>query len=321
MLRSKFSLSISAALLLGAVSITGCGTNNTASDNNVQTKNVRGTDGRIQVNSVQNGMRADDFGSMEVSRKLADRVAAMAEVRSANVIQVGRNAYVAVMLEDASGGLNTQNTRGIRSYSYSGTDANGISGMLDGSGTAPGGLTTGMGAGMGTGADQGLGTGRGTVNGVPGMTGTGGSIAGIPGSMTGTGTVGGTGYTNPSDYPGNGNNGIRSGSNMVDGRQMKRDIDESMGRNTIGIRSVTPGVGTGTMTDNDTLTREMKDKIAAEVKKAEPGLRNIYVSANPDFVERADFYAREFRAGHPLKGFANEFRTMVERMFPTRSGY
>jgi YhcN/YlaJ family sporulation lipoprotein len=65
----------------------------------------------------------------------------------------------------------------------------------------------------------------------------------------------------------------------------------------------------------------MKDKIAAVVKKADPSIDNVYVSTNPDFVERADYYAEEFRAGHPLKGFANEFRTMVERIFPARSGY
>lgn len=41
MMRSKISMSVSAALLLGLVSITGCGTN-TAEKTNVQTKNVRG---------------------------------------------------------------------------------------------------------------------------------------------------------------------------------------------------------------------------------------------------------------------------------------
>lgn len=39
-------------------------------------------------------------------------------------------------------------------------------------------------------------------------------MAGIPGSLTGTGTVGGTGMAAPDDYPGNGNNGIMSRSNM-----------------------------------------------------------------------------------------------------------
>ncbi|MFD1904388.1 YhcN/YlaJ family sporulation lipoprotein [Paenibacillus rhizoplanae] len=117
-------------------------------------------------------MRDDDFGSMEVSKELADRVAAMPEVRSANVIMVGRSAYVAVMLENTSGGVHTRNITGREA------------------------------------------TGRGTAAGVPGMTGTGGSMAGIPGSMTGTGTVGGTGMAAPEDYPGNGNNGIMSRSSM-----------------------------------------------------------------------------------------------------------
>lgn len=54
--------------------------------------------------------RDDDFGSMEMSKELADRVAAMPEVRSANVIMVGRSAYVAVMLENASGGVHTRST-------------------------------------------------------------------------------------------------------------------------------------------------------------------------------------------------------------------
>lgn len=309
MLRSKFGLSVSAALLLGAVSITGCGANNTAG--NVETKSVRGaSDGRIQVNSV-NGTRANSFDKMEVSKDLADRIAAMAEVHSANVMKVGKSAYVAVMLDEASGGVHAKSTRGIQSYSYGSGTGSSTSGMLSGSGRPAGGMDTGMG------------TGRGTVAGNPGMTGTGGSIAGIPGSMTGTGTVGGVGTANPQDYAGNGNNGIMSRSNMVDGTRMKRDIDNSLGNlgNTIGIRSVTPDNSATKATDTDTVTQDMKDKIAAVVKKADPSIDNVYVSANPDFVERADYYAEEFRAGHPLKGFANEFRTMVERIFPTRSGY
>ncbi|MEK3901228.1 YhcN/YlaJ family sporulation lipoprotein [Paenibacillus sp. FSL R7-0179] len=246
MLRSKFGLSVSAALLVGALSMTGCSAGHSADNGNMQTKSVRGTDGRIYVNSTRDMKRDDDFGSMEMSKELADRVAAMPEVRSANVIMVGRSAYVAVMLEHASGGVHTRSTTREKA------------------------------------------TGRGTAAGVPGMTGTGGSMAGIPGSLTGTGTVGGTGMAAPEDYPGNGNNGIMSRSNMGD--------------------------------DTDLIPGEIKNKIAAEVKKGNTYVGNVYVSANPDFVDRADYYAREFRAGHPLRGFANEFRIMAERIFPARSG-
>lgn len=261
MLRSKWGLSVSAAILLGAISLTGCGAGHSANDGNMQTKNVRGDGGRIHVNAVQNnrnGAGDNDFGSMEISRELADRVAAMPEVRSANVIQVGRSAYVAVMLENAAGGMHTRNTGDM--------------------------------------------IGRGTAAGTPGMTGTGGSMAGIPKSTTGTGTVGGTGMTNSGSI--SGSNGMMSRANPG---------------GSIGTRSVNDQ-GTAAQ-DTDTLPAEVKSKIAAEVHKADRNIKNVYVSANPDFVDRADYYAREFRAGHPLKGFANEFRIMAERIFPTHSGY
>lgn len=329
MWRSKISMSLTAALLLGMVSLTGCGTSNPESSNQVETKNVRGTkDGRIQEKSAQ----GDSFGSMEMSQELADRIAAMPEVRSANVMLAGKSAYVAVQLDKAEDGMQAQNHT-LRSYSYGGEsrnrngneNGNGTSGMLSGSGR-PMGMDAGLQNGTG-GTDTrvtenpevGMNGTRGSVTGNPGMTGTGGSMAGIPKSRTGTGTTGGVGMADPGDYPGNGGNGIFSGSNYVDGSRMSRDIDESMGRGRIGIRSTTPDNGSRMISGND-VTKEVKDKIAVLVKKSERNITNVYVSANPDFVERANVYADEFRAGHPLSGFAGEFRTMVERIFPTRSG-
>ncbi|QSF44210.1 YhcN/YlaJ family sporulation lipoprotein [Paenibacillus tianjinensis] len=302
MLRSKLSTSVTAALLLGMVSLTGCGTNNSANSTDVQPNSVRGThDGRIQVNSARNN---NSYDKMEMSQELADRVAAMPEVSTANVMVVGTSAYVAVKLDETNGKPNTLGTNN-RTYN----NGNGLQNNTSGTG---GPMTNGMNAGNGTG-------GRGTVNGTPGMTGMGGSMNGIPQSNTGTGTVGGAGTANPGAYPGNGGNGILSGSNYTDGTRMKRDIDDSMGTG-IGTRSVAPN-NSYQMNDNNDLTTDMKDRIASVVRKQNTGIRNVYVSANPDFVERADYYAQEFRAGHPLKGFAKEFGTMVERIFPTRSGY
>ncbi|OKP92949.1 YhcN/YlaJ family sporulation lipoprotein [Paenibacillus sp. P32E] len=331
MLRSKISMSVSAALLLGVVSITGCGTNNTASDKNVQTKSVRGIhDGRLGVNS----MKVNAFDKMEMSRELADRIAAMPEVRSANVVVAGKSAYVAVTLDEASGGVHAKsygNTAGI----------GGPTGMIAGNGRTSGRTTTGT-TGMndangmtgnnglsGTAGMNGTPGMRGSRTGVPGMTGVGGSINGMSGTLsTGTGTVGGTGTAKPGGYAGNGGNGIMSRSNMTDGRVLRNDIDRSMGT-AAGTRTITPystnGMTNGTHNTgtlaNDTMTRELKDKIAAEVRRYDQNIDNVYVSANPDFVERTNFYAQEFRAGHPLRGFAHEFSTMVGRIFPTRSGY
>lgn len=265
MLRSKLSTSVTAALLLGMVSITGCGANNSASGTDMHTNNTRGTnDGRIQVNSV----RTNSYDKMEMSQDLADRVAAMPEVSSANVMVVGTSAYVAVKLDETNGKVTTESTQKIRSYSYGSGVQNNTSGMLSGSGRP-----------LGDGMNNGVTGGRGTVN--------------------GTGAAGGTATATPGAY----------GSNYTDGTRMSRDIDKGMGTG-IGIRSAAA----------DDVTQEMKDKIAAEVKKYNTNIKNVYVSANPDFVERADYYAEEVRAGHPLKGFAQEFGTMVERIFPANSG-
>lgn len=319
MLRSKISMSVSAALLLGMVSLSGCGTNDSANGNDMHTNNVRGTkEGRIQTNAV-NG---NSFDNMEMSQELADRIAAMPEIGTANVVLAGNMAYVAVALDRADGGISTKSTDQMHTYNHGGDLGIGTSGLLTGSGRPVGGKNSGNGNSgskkSGTSDNTGMNGKRGSVTGTPGMTGTGGSMQGIPKSETGTGTTGGVGMANPRNYPGNGNNGILSDNNLVDGTRMKQDIGESMG-NGMGIRSVAPN-NSNTMTDDEDVTRDLKDKIATVVKKYNSNVKSVYVSANPDFVERAEFYAQEVRAGHPLKGFANEFRTMVERIFPTRSG-
>lgn len=132
MLRSKISMSVSAALLLGLVSITGCGTN-TAEKSNVQTNSVRGVnDGRIGVNSVRGGTH--NITKMEVSQELADRIAAMPEVRSANVMLAGKSAYVAVTLNDATAGMRAKGTPSYRAKSSTTPHNYGPTGVMSGTG-------------------------------------------------------------------------------------------------------------------------------------------------------------------------------------------
>ncbi|MFD0869740.1 Lipoprotein yhcN precursor [Chlamydia abortus] len=66
------------------------------------------------------------------------------------------------------------------------------------------------------------------------------------------------------------------------------------------------------------VTPEVKQKIADKVKSVNANVKDVYVSANPDFVERMNVYAKDFQEGRPLSGFVKEFSTMVERIFPTR---
>ncbi|GLX67091.1 YhcN/YlaJ family sporulation lipoprotein [Paenibacillus glycanilyticus] len=64
------------------------------------------------------------------------------------------------------------------------------------------------------------------------------------------------------------------------------------------------------------LTDKIKSDIAAEVKRIHPSVKNVYVSANPDFVDRMNGYMGDVRLGHPIQGFVSEFNAMVERIFP-----
>lgn len=73
-------------------------------------------------------------------------------------------------------------------------------------------------------------------------------------------------------------------------------------------------------TSEDKLTDEIKNQVADAVKQMDPGIANVYVSANPDFVGRMNAYMNDVKLGHPISGFFAEFSAMVERLFPAESG-
>lgn len=65
------------------------------------------------------------------------------------------------------------------------------------------------------------------------------------------------------------------------------------------------------------VTSDIKEKIARKVESIDPRIEHVYVSANPDFIDRMRDYGSRFRNGQPLSGLVTEFNTMVERIFPT----
>lgn len=75
-----------------------------------------------------------------------------------------------------------------------------------------------------------------------------------------------------------------------------------------------------TRTRDAEVTADLKERIAAEVKKMAPQIDNVYVSANPDFVGRMASYMEDVRLGHPIQGFVAEFNALVERIFPAKAG-
>ena len=67
---------------------------------------------------------------------------------------------------------------------------------------------------------------------------------------------------------------------------------------------------------NRELTTDVKNKIEAVVRKHDPRIQNVYISANPEFHSRMQGYANDVNQGHPINGFIAEFNALVERIFP-----
>lgn len=68
--------------------------------------------------------------------------------------------------------------------------------------------------------------------------------------------------------------------------------------------------------DGGDLSKQMEDQIAQKVRSVDSSVKNVYVSTNPNFIDRVDRYIDDIRAGRPVEGFFEEFSEMVDRMFP-----
>lgn len=62
--------------------------------------------------------------------------------------------------------------------------------------------------------------------------------------------------------------------------------------------------------------RKLEDQIAKKVKQTDPDIQNVYVSTNPDFVDRINTYVKDVQEGRPAAGFAEQFNEMIQRVFP-----
>ncbi|MBP1964288.1 YhcN/YlaJ family sporulation lipoprotein [Paenibacillus aceris] len=64
------------------------------------------------------------------------------------------------------------------------------------------------------------------------------------------------------------------------------------------------------------LSSDMEHQIAQQVRATDPNIQNVYVSTNPEFVDRVNRYVSDVRLGHPVSGFFQEFTQIVQRVFP-----
>ncbi|MEW9699429.1 YhcN/YlaJ family sporulation lipoprotein [Paenibacillus sp. SI8] len=69
-------------------------------------------------------------------------------------------------------------------------------------------------------------------------------------------------------------------------------------------------------TGHTELTRDLEGQIAQHVKATDPNIQNVYVSTNPEFVNRVNTYVADVGQGKPVAGFFEQFSEMVQRIFP-----
>ncbi|GAF08700.1 YhcN/YlaJ family sporulation lipoprotein [Paenibacillus pini] len=242
----------------------------------------------------------------------------MADVSSANVLVSGNSAYVAVRLADNVSGPN------MKSESYPSHPGNGYNnGTMRTKSMDSGPSSSFNNSGTSRSSSFNNNGGMGTMNnnnggrGLYGTMGTG-SYGIMRGLTTGRSTAnnmssprqGFTGVDGMSNSTGMNNYGAKGNTGMYD------KITRSNGYNATTYG--TGGTTGGNMTSysNENLPSHIKSKISAKVKQADPSIKNVYVSANPDFVQRVSNFSTDTLNGHPIKGMISEFSTMVERIFP-----
>jgi spore cortex protein len=96
------------------------------------------------------------------------------------------------------------------------------------------------------------------------------------------------------------------------------------GDDTVSNNDNTDETATDTDTNNNNknnspdqvLSPDLENKIAEKVREAKDNLQNVYVSLDPDFVDRMKDYADKIDQGEPVEGFLEEFTEATQRVFP-----
>lgn len=67
---------------------------------------------------------------------------------------------------------------------------------------------------------------------------------------------------------------------------------------------------------NGEVTDRLKKKISNQVKATDKDIRNVYVSSDPDFVNRMEGYGNRINEGSTRNGLFEDFTETVKRVFP-----
>ncbi|KOO50661.1 YhcN/YlaJ family sporulation lipoprotein [Priestia koreensis] len=70
---------------------------------------------------------------------------------------------------------------------------------------------------------------------------------------------------------------------------------------------------------NEDRTKEVKKKIAKEVRKSDNSINDVFVSTNPDVFDRMQGYGKQLEKGNPVSGLGKEISEFFQRSFPTNN--
>lgn len=324
--KKAISLSLATALAFGIVGLTGCVPNNagTPKTNNVTRSgnyrlNTTPADFNRNVGRGNITTRSDNgihpMSNMQMSQKIADRITALNGVQTANVLLTDRNAYVAVTLRDrdTNGAAAGTNRTGASNGANTLNGTNGMNGMK---GTAK---TKGTRATNYTAKNSKRYGQRGMTNfGTPNVTYPKRYVSSMTGYTTHTTDRNRIGtHTTPNRYNTK-TNALRTDHdgrmNRMGSAARNKPIYPTTNYNRPSVYNTTQNM------NNTDVDSAMKERIAKVVKEMAPQVENVYVSSNPDLVSRLNNYMTHVSNGHPIAGFAQEFSTLVQRIFPTNAG-
>jgi spore cortex protein len=61
---------------------------------------------------------------------------------------------------------------------------------------------------------------------------------------------------------------------------------------------------------------EVYNKISRQIKASDEAISEVFVSSNADFVVDMTDYREQLQSRRPITGLADDFNTMIERVFP-----
>jgi hypothetical protein len=85
----------------------------------------------------------------------------------------------------------------------------------------------------------------------------------------------------------------------------------------VGLFGSGKGIAVSNWSDPGGLGHAMSSRISGQIiTMTQPTIKQVYVSANPNFVKRLHFYEKESQSGVELSAYMNELNTMIQRVFP-----